>query len=156
MAIPFGFELKVLQLGRLSISTEKPRKYGAFCTSCCWCCSPAITRNAAQTIVRAPKMIEGQLIARKVHDDPIGYRVIFQDVEIGSVSERTDLHMHCLGRRDALDPNAQVFGRRGHQRICDDHTSCSYKVDVDQSAHLQLGFNRMRFCGLKRNIFQKD
>jgi hypothetical protein len=32
-------------------------------------------------------MIEGQIIARKVHDDPPAYR-IFQDVEIGSISQR--------------------------------------------------------------------
>ena len=38
-------------------------------------------------------MIDGQLIARKTSDDPIIYRVIFDDgtgpVEVGSISERT-------------------------------------------------------------------
>jgi hypothetical protein len=33
-------------------------------------------------------MIEGQLIARKVNADPPGYRIIFRDVEIGSISQR--------------------------------------------------------------------
>ena len=31
-------------------------------------------------------MIEGQLIARRVNNDPPGYRVIFQQVEVGSIS----------------------------------------------------------------------
>jgi hypothetical protein len=33
-------------------------------------------------------MIERQLIARKVNADPPGYRIIFQDVDVGSISQR--------------------------------------------------------------------
>jgi hypothetical protein len=34
-------------------------------------------------------MIEGQPIACKANKNPPGYRIIFQDVEIGSISQQT-------------------------------------------------------------------
>jgi hypothetical protein len=47
-----------------------------------------------QVVVSEPElagtcMIEGQLIARRVNDDPPGYRISFDGVEVGSIAKRT-------------------------------------------------------------------
>ena len=47
---------------------------------------PGLSRTLYVATIRP--MIEGQLIARKVHDDPPSWRISFEDVEIGSISQQ--------------------------------------------------------------------
>ena len=64
-------------------------------------------------------MLDGQLIARKTSDDPIIYRVIFDDgtgpVEVGSVSERTrhtqrnEVYLNLPPNRHTAEARSRIF-----------------------------------------------